>query len=71
MGPGSQPNQSVEGRARRQATGPVANIRFRREGKCLLDVRIAGLNETLQDTFRHRYPGFRPANSDKVIALAA
>jgi hypothetical protein len=32
-----------------------------------LDVRTAALNETLEDAFRHRYPGFRPANDDEVI----
>jgi hypothetical protein len=26
----------------------------------LLDVRTAMLNDNLEDTFRHRYPGFRP-----------
>ena len=36
-----------------------------------LDVRTAVLNHTLEDTFRHRYPGFRPTNDDKAIALAA
>jgi hypothetical protein len=36
-----------------------------------LDVRTAVLNDTLADTFRHRYPGFRPANDDEAIALAA
>jgi hypothetical protein len=36
-----------------------------------LDVRTTVLNDTLADTFRHRYPGFRPANDDEAIALAA
>ena len=36
-----------------------------------LDVRTATLNDTLKDTFRHRYPGFRPANDDQVTATAA
>jgi hypothetical protein len=36
-----------------------------------LDVRTAVLNDTLEDTFRHRYPGFRPANDNEAIALAA
>src|SRR3954464_14820027 len=27
-----------------------------------LDVRTAVLNDTLEDAFRQRYPGFRPAN---------
>jgi hypothetical protein len=29
-----------------------------------LDVRTAVLNETLEDAFRARYTGFRPANDD-------
>jgi hypothetical protein len=29
-----------------------------------LDVRTAVLNETLEDAFRGRYPGFRPTNDD-------
>ena len=29
-----------------------------------LDVRTAVLNDTLEDAFRHRYPGFQPANDD-------
>jgi hypothetical protein len=36
-----------------------------------LDVRTAVLNDTLEDAFRHRYSGFRPANNDKAIAAAA
>jgi len=36
-----------------------------------LDVRTAMLNDTLEDAFRHRYPGFRPANDDQVTATAA
>jgi hypothetical protein len=32
-----------------------------------LDVRTAVLNNTLEDAFRHRYPGFRPANDDQVL----
>ena len=37
-----------------------------------LDVRTAVLNDTLrEDAFRHRYPGFRLANDDDAIALAA
>ena len=36
-----------------------------------LDVRTAVLNDTLEDAFRHRYPGFRPANGDEAVALAA
>jgi hypothetical protein len=37
----------------------------------LLDVRTEVLNDTLEDAFRRRYPGFRPANGDEVVALAA
>jgi hypothetical protein len=36
-----------------------------------LDVRAAVLNGTLEDAFRRRYPGCRPANDDRTIALAA
>jgi len=36
-----------------------------------LDVRTAVLNDTLEDTFRHRYPGFRPMNDDYKAAAAA
>jgi hypothetical protein len=35
-----------------------------------LDVRTAVLNETLEDAFRHRYPGFRPSNDDHVLSEA-
>ena len=37
-----------------------------------LDVRTAVLNETLEDAFRSRYPGFRPTNdNDTTTAMAA
>jgi hypothetical protein len=36
-----------------------------------LDVRTTVLNGTLEDAFRCRYPGFRPANGDEIVALAA
>jgi len=36
-----------------------------------LDVRTATLHNTLEDAFRRRYPGFRPANNDDAVALAA
>jgi hypothetical protein len=36
-----------------------------------LDVRTAALNDTLEDAFGRRYPGFRPANGDEVVTLAA
>ena len=36
-----------------------------------LDVRTAVLNDTLVDAFRRRYPGFRPANGNEAVALAA
>jgi hypothetical protein len=36
-----------------------------------LDVRTAVLNETLEDAFRRRYPGFRSANDDQARSVAA
>ena len=36
-----------------------------------LDVRTAVLNETLEDAFRHRYPGFRSANDNQARSAAA
>ena len=36
-----------------------------------LDVRTAVLNDTLEDAFRHRYPGFHPSNGNEAVALAA
>jgi hypothetical protein len=36
-----------------------------------LDARTAVLNETLEDAFRHRYPGFRSANDDQARSAAA
>jgi hypothetical protein len=36
-----------------------------------LDVRTAVLNDTLEDAFRHRYPGFRSANDDQVLSETA
>jgi hypothetical protein len=36
-----------------------------------LDVRAAVLNETLEDAFRHRYPGFRSANDDQAPSADA
>ncbi len=36
-----------------------------------LDVRTAVLNDTLEDAFRYRYPGFRPANDDHRATTAA
>ena len=35
------------------------------------NVRTAVLNGTLEAAFRHRYPGFRPANDDQVLPAAA
>jgi hypothetical protein len=40
-------------------------------GVAFLDVRTAVLNDTLADAFRHRYPGFRPANDDEAVALTS
>jgi hypothetical protein len=34
-----------------------------------LDVRTAVLNDTLEDAFRQRYPGFRPANGGFEICI--
>jgi hypothetical protein len=36
-----------------------------------LEVRTAVLNDTLEDAFRHRFPGFRPANDDQFLSDAA
>ena len=36
-----------------------------------LDVRTAVLNGTLEDAFRQRYLGFRPAQGQQVMAEAA
>ncbi len=36
-----------------------------------LDVRTAVLNDTLEDAFRQRYPGFRPASDDQALPEAA
>ena len=36
-----------------------------------LDVRTAVLNDTLEDAFRQRHPGFRPANDDQRAPAAA
>jgi hypothetical protein len=32
-----------------------------------LDVRVAVMNDTLEEAFRRCYPGFRPANDDQVV----
>ena len=36
-----------------------------------LDVRTAVLNDTLEDAFRYRHPGFQPANDDHRATAAA
>jgi len=36
-----------------------------------LGVRTAVLNGTLEDAFRRRHPGFRPANDDRRPTAAA
>jgi hypothetical protein len=36
-----------------------------------LDVRTVVLNDMLEDAFRQRYPGFRPANDDQVLPAVA
>jgi hypothetical protein len=35
-----------------------------------LDVGTAVLNDNLEDDFRHRHPGFRPTNDDRVRSEA-
>jgi hypothetical protein len=35
------------------------------------DVRTAVLNDTLEDAFRTRYSGFRPANDERAAREAA
>jgi hypothetical protein len=34
-------------------------------------VRTVVLNDMLEDAFRQRYPGFRPANDDQVLPAVA
>jgi hypothetical protein len=47
-------------------------MRWRRASvQPFLDVRAAVLNDTLEDCFRHRYCGFRPANVNEPIPSAA
>ena len=57
----------------RQVIGAWAGkqqMRWNRETvRPFLDMRIAVMNDTLEDACRHRYPGFRPAN-DEAVALA-
>ena len=36
-----------------------------------LDVRTAVLNDTLEDAFRQRHPGLRPANDEQALPEAA
>jgi hypothetical protein len=38
----------------------------RTTAQAFLEVRTAALNHTLEDAFRRRYPGFRPANDDLI-----
>ena len=46
-------------------------IRWRRTTvQPFLDVRTAVLNDTLEQAFRHRYPGFWPANDDHKLTGA-
>jgi hypothetical protein len=35
-----------------------------------LDVGNSGADDTLEDSFRCRYHGFRPANGNEIVALA-
>ena len=43
----------------------------RRTVQPFLDVRTAVLNSKLEDAFRQRYAGFRPANDDQALPKAA
>src|SRR5436309_15008110 len=43
----------------------------RATGPPFLDVRAAVVNDTLEDAFRRRHPGFRPANDDHELTGAA
>jgi hypothetical protein len=43
----------------------------RRTVQPFLEVRTAVLNDTLEDAFRQRYPGFRPANDRAALPAAA
>jgi len=36
-----------------------------------LGARMSVLNDTLEDAFRHRHPGFRPPNDDHWASTAA
>ena len=51
--------------------GPLAPPGSGRSLQPFLDVRTAVLNDTLEDAFRRRYPGFRPANDDQALPEAA
>jgi hypothetical protein len=42
-----------------------------RRGPPIHEVRTAVLYDTLEDAFRYRYPGFRPANDAKATPAAA
>jgi ABC-type glycerol-3-phosphate transport system substrate-binding protein len=54
------------------ATEPKQQMRWNRTTvQSFLDVRTAVLNDTLEEAFRRRYPGFRPANDDQAIAAEA
>ena len=53
-------------------TVPAQQMRWNRATvQPFLDVRTAVLNDTLEDAFRQRYPGFRPANDHQALPKAA
>jgi hypothetical protein len=52
-------------RDRGQAHEQEAEMRWNRTTvQPFLDVRAGALNDTLEDAFRGRYPGFRPTDDD-------
>jgi hypothetical protein len=49
-----------------------ASMRWNRQTvQPFLDVRTAVLNETLEDAFRRRYPGFRPTDDYNAATATA
>ena len=49
----------------------TTNVLEQNNRQSSLDVRIAVLNDTLEDAFRYRYPGFRASNDDPVLSAVA
>ena len=53
-------------------TSKAQQVRWSRvTAQPFLGVRAAVLNDTLEDAFRRRHPGFRPAQGKRVMAEAA